>query len=136
MLRKDELVVGIKQGALRAHGVHWTAGGFLPLASLLDSITSSISSFMTLHLQRFTAVFTHMSYKHFRLLHHWKKKFNGPQNLSRAKGSKPALTSSVKYVLLPVTCLREEASFILYLLRYLGYRNDYAHRLEGIGASR
>jgi hypothetical protein len=81
-----------------------------------------------------------MSYKRSRLLHHWKKKFNGSQNLSKAKGSKHAPTSSVKYVPLPVTCLREEASFILYLLRYLyviwGYRNDYAHRLEGIGASR
>ena len=25
-----ELVVGIKHGALRAHGLQWTAGGFLP----------------------------------------------------------------------------------------------------------
>jgi hypothetical protein len=25
-----ELVVGIKDGALRVHGVQWTAGGFLP----------------------------------------------------------------------------------------------------------
>jgi hypothetical protein len=81
-----------------------------------------------------------MSYKRSRLLHHWKKKFNGSQNLSKAKGSKHAPTSSVKYVPFAGYLFTRRSEFhpvsATLSVRYLGYRNDYAHRLEGIGASR